>query len=103
MVDPQQLCRCLSDTTRFALVRELAQGEEACVCDLVASLGAPQPTVSRHLGELRRCGVVVARRDGTWMHYRLNPALPVWARDVIAPLADAAPGLAEPLPRQRAC
>lgn len=98
MLDPHLLCRCLSDATRFALMSELADGEEACVCELVDALGAPQPTVSRHLGELRRCGLVVTRREGTWMHYRLNPALPPWASEVIATLAGVAPAPAKPLP-----
>lgn len=103
MIDPHRLCRCLSDATRFALVCRLADGEEACVCELVDALGAPQPTVSRHLGELRRCGILVTRREGTWMHYRLNPALPDWARTVIDTLASAGPAPAEALPRRHAC
>lgn len=44
-----------------------------CVCHLVAVLGVPQPTASRHLAYLRKAGLVVARRDGLWMHYRLAP------------------------------
>ena len=34
----------------------------------------PQPTVSRHLAYLRKAGLVVARKEGLWMHYRLAPA-----------------------------
>lgn len=41
------------------------------MCELHGSLRLPQPTVSRHLASLRRAGLVVARRDGIWMHYRL--------------------------------
>jgi len=77
------LARCLGDDTRMALVCLIAEREEVCVCDLVDSLGAPQSTISRHLGQLRQCGLVLARRDGTWMHYRLNPDLPRWTREAI--------------------
>ncbi|MDB5296313.1 MAG: transcriptional regulator, ArsR family [Phycisphaerales bacterium] len=65
--------RALSDRTRLRLL-SLLRGGEACVCDLVATLGVPQPKVSRHLAYLRRAGLVTARRDGFWMHYALAPA-----------------------------
>jgi ArsR family transcriptional regulator len=48
----------------------LAAGE-LCVCDIVEILGLPQPTVSRHLAYLRRCGVVEVTRDWKFAHYRL--------------------------------
>jgi ArsR family transcriptional regulator len=41
------------------------------VCDLHGSLEISQPKASRHLASLRRAGLVAARRDGLWMHYRL--------------------------------
>ena len=41
------------------------------MCHLHASLGVPQPTASRHLAYLRKAGLVEARREGVWMHYRL--------------------------------
>ncbi len=44
------------------------------MCHIVAVLGCPQPTVSRHLAYLRRTGLVVARKEGQWMHYSLAPA-----------------------------
>jgi ArsR family transcriptional regulator len=44
---------------------------EICVCYLVEVLGEPQPKISRHLAYLRRAGLVAARREGKWMHYRL--------------------------------
>ena len=60
----------LGDRTRLRLLNLLAGGE-LCVCYLVEILGESQPKISRHLGYLRRAGVVAARRDGKWMHYRL--------------------------------
>src|SRR4051812_20459280 len=64
--------RALSDRTRLRILHLLLGGEQ-CVCDLVRVIGAPQPTISRHLGYLRRAGLVLARREGLWMHYRLAP------------------------------
>ncbi|HEY0757932.1 MAG TPA: metalloregulator ArsR/SmtB family transcription factor [Acidisarcina sp.] len=50
-------------------------GREVCVCYLVEVLSQSQPKISRHLAYLRKAGIVSARRDGKWMHYRiLRPA-----------------------------
>ena len=62
----------LADPTRLRILALLRDGE-VCVCDIHASLDVPQPTASRHLAYLRKAGLVGARRDGTWMHYRLTP------------------------------
>lgn len=62
--------QALSDPTRLRLLNLLAD-EEVCVCHLVDVLGTNQPKVSRHLAYLRRAGLVTARRQGTWMHYRM--------------------------------
>src|SRR5947207_554107 len=48
-------------------------GREVCVCYFVEILKTSQPKISRHLAYLRRAGIVAARRDGKWMHYRLVP------------------------------
>ena len=60
----------LADPTRLRILSLLGDGE-ICVCHLHASLDVPQPTASRHLAYLRKSGLVEARRDGIWMHYRL--------------------------------
>lgn len=70
----------LADRTRLRLVNLLAEGE-ICVCFFVETLRAGQPKISRHLAYLRRAGLVAARRDGKWIHYRLErPAEPHRAR-----------------------
>lgn len=46
-------------------------GKEVCVCYFVEILGQSQPKISRHLAYLRRAGIVAARREGKWMHYRI--------------------------------
>ena len=62
----------------------LIQSEgELCVCELTHALQASQPKVSRHLALMRDSGIVESRREGTWVHYRLNSSLPEWARDII--------------------
>lgn len=96
-----KLCKCLGDDLRLSLVCLMDVQREICVCDLVDALEAPQSTISRHLAQLRQCELVVARRQGTWMHYRLNPELPQWALTVIETLAEPARaqlGLRTPTP-----
>ncbi|HEX5474646.1 MAG TPA: metalloregulator ArsR/SmtB family transcription factor [Vicinamibacterales bacterium] len=69
--DMARLCRVLGDTTRLRILG-LLLGGEVCVCDIHESLRIPQPKASRHLAALRRAGLVDARRDGLWVHYRLH-------------------------------
>src|SRR6202521_278625 len=64
------LFRALADRTRLRLLNLIAD-KEICVCYFVEILGMSQPKISRHLAYLRRAGIVTARRDGKWMHYRL--------------------------------
>jgi ArsR family transcriptional regulator, arsenate/arsenite/antimonite-responsive transcriptional repressor len=45
--------------------------QEICVCYFVEILSGPQPKISRHLAYLRSAGIVAARREGKWMHYRI--------------------------------
>jgi ArsR family transcriptional regulator len=68
--------KALSDATRLRILTLLVEGE-VCVCEIHDTLRLPQPTVSRHLGYLRRSGLVEARRDATWMYYRLADVDPV--------------------------
>src|ERR1043165_6594241 len=60
----------LADSTRLRILGLLLTGE-VCVCHINAALKIPQPKASRHLAYLRRAKLVAARREGTWMHYRL--------------------------------
>jgi ArsR family transcriptional regulator len=68
--DLAKLFAALSDTTRLRLLN-LMDGREVCVCYFVEILGQSQPKISRHLAYLRAAGVVAARREGKWMHYRI--------------------------------
>ncbi len=69
--DKEQFFRALADRTRLRLLN-LMRGDEVCVCFLVEILKMNQPKISRHLAYLRRAGIVHARREGQWMHYRIG-------------------------------
>ncbi len=60
----------LSEHIRLRLLN-LMGDREVCVCYFVEILGQSQPKISRHLAYLRSAGIVSARREGKWMHYRL--------------------------------
>jgi ArsR family transcriptional regulator len=79
-MSPEQLFNLLSDSTRLRSLMIIREEQEACVCELTFTLEESQPKVSRHLALMRDAGIVTARREGTWMHYRINPDLPKWAR-----------------------
>ncbi len=60
----------LSDLTRLRIMNLLLQGE-LCVCDIQRILQGSQPTVSRHLNYLKHSGLVLDRRDGLRVFYRI--------------------------------
>jgi len=64
------LFKALADRTRLRLLN-LMSADEICVCFFVEALKTNQPKISRHLAYLRRAGIVAARRDGKWIHYRV--------------------------------
>jgi ArsR family transcriptional regulator len=74
--------RALADETRLRILALLGDGE-VCVCHIQGGLQLPQPTISRHLAYLRKSGLVAARRDGIWMHYRLADDVSPVVRSVI--------------------
>src|SRR3954467_9834240 len=71
LTELETLFKALADRTRLRILNLLLAGE-VCVCDLHDTLGIPQPKASRHLAYLRAAGLVDARREGQWMHYRLS-------------------------------
>lgn len=60
----------LADRTRLRLINLIGE-DEICVCFFVEVIKTNQPKISRHLAYLRRAGIVEARREGKWMHYRV--------------------------------
>ena len=86
---PEQFFAAIAHPLRLrAALLMQAQGE-LCVCELTHVFRAQQPVVSRHLGQLRKSGLVTSRRDGTWIHYRLADDLPSWSRNVLGEAAAA--------------
>lgn len=82
-MDPNALFNALADPTRLRAIMLIHSEGEVCVCELTHALRESQPKISRHLAYLRDARVVRARRQGTWMHYRLAPTLPSWAVDIL--------------------
>jgi DNA-binding transcriptional ArsR family regulator len=80
LIDPDEaerlagLFRLLGDPSRTRLLYALAEVGEMCVCDLAATIGVHEPSVSQALRLLRTAGVVRARRDGRMIWYRLDDA-----------------------------
>ena len=74
-----QYFRGLADATRVRILNLLLHGE-LCVCDIQFVLEAPQPNVSRHLTYLKNCGLLLDRRAGPRIYYRLAPSAEPWRR-----------------------
>lgn len=83
-MNPVQFYKCLADETRLRCLLLIASEGELCVCELTEALQESQPKVSRHLAQLRQCELLVDRRQGQWVFYRINPDLPAWARSVLS-------------------
>jgi ArsR family transcriptional regulator len=66
----ERFFQALGDNTRLRLLNLMGE-QEICVCYFVEILDQGQPKISRHLAYLRRAGIVEARREGKWMHYRI--------------------------------
>ncbi|HSB52527.1 MAG TPA: metalloregulator ArsR/SmtB family transcription factor, partial [Dissulfurispiraceae bacterium] len=63
--------KALSDETRLRILKLLEHGE-LCVCDIFSALDMVQPKVSFHLGVLKEAGLIRDRKEGRWVHYRIN-------------------------------
>ncbi len=64
--------RALADPNRVRMLNLLIRNGELCVCDLQANFELSQPTVSHHLGVLRKAGLVESTERGRWAFYRVN-------------------------------
>lgn len=83
MLQPVQLFKILSDETRLAIMMLLRESGEMCVCDICAATAESQPKISRHMAILREDELVLDRREGKWVHYRLSPHMPALAAETI--------------------
>mgnify|MGYP001549972732 CR=1 FL=1 len=80
--------KMLADSTRLRCLMLMQAEGELCVCELTHTLNLSQPKISRHLAHLRESGVLIARRSGTWMYYRIDPQLPRWAKSILQSTLD---------------
>lgn len=86
--------KALADHTRLRLIN-LLEDDEVCVCSFVEVLETNQPKISRHLAYLRRAGLVAARREGKWSHYRLVEPEDPYAAKIFRELRESLAGNAE--------
>jgi ArsR family transcriptional regulator, arsenate/arsenite/antimonite-responsive transcriptional repressor len=91
-IEPVVFFRALADATRLRCLVLLQREGELCVCELTHALGLVQPKISRHLAQLREAQIVLDRREGLWVHYRLHPDLPAWARTALEAASTGAAG-----------
>lgn len=77
------LFKALADRTRLRIIHLIGK-DEVCVSLFVEVLNSNQPKISRHLAYLRRAGLVSARREGKWMHYRLVQPTEAHAAQIFA-------------------
>ncbi len=78
----ERFFQALGDNTRLRLLN-LMGDQEICVCYFVEILAQGQPKISRHLAYLRSAGIVQARREGKWMHYRIAMPPSIGAAQVL--------------------
>lgn len=90
-MNPVQFYKCLSDETRLRCLLLIEHEQELCVCELMRAIDEIQPKVSRHLAQLRRCNLLVDRRQGQWVFYRINPDLADWAKTVLTRTLESNP------------
>lgn len=83
-IAPEELFAALAHDVRLRCLVLLQRAGELCVCELTHGLALAQPTVSRQLAQLREVGWVVDHRQGLWVYYRVNSALPAWALEALA-------------------
>ena len=72
MDTPDYLFKALSDRNRFRVVAALLQIKELCACQIHEWLGVTGATASKHMSILVTSGLVLSRKDGRWVHYRIN-------------------------------
>ena len=83
MITPPEVFKSLAVVTRARATLLIASLGELCVCELMCALVDSLPKISRHLAQLRSNGLLLDRRQGQWVYYRLNPELPAWVLEML--------------------
>jgi ArsR family transcriptional regulator, arsenate/arsenite/antimonite-responsive transcriptional repressor len=78
-----EMFRALADPIRLELLAQIAARGPLCVCHLQEDLPYSQSRISKHLGTLRRAGLVTSRREGTWIYYSVDENALATARNFI--------------------
>ncbi len=78
-----EMFRALADPVRLELLAQIAARGPLCVCHLQDDLPYSQSRISKHLGTLRRAGLVTTRREGTWIYYSVDEEALAVAREFI--------------------
>jgi len=94
-IEATEVFKQFADSTRLRCLLLLKSEGELCVCELIHAIGESQPKISRHLAHLRKSGLVLDRKEGLWVHYRLHPELPGWVQAI---LSNAQEGVSEQQP-----
>ena len=90
--------KTMADANRLMIIHEL-RGGEMSVGQLVGNLELPQSNVSHHLGILRDRRIVMTRREGTTIYYRLADPKIAEACDLVREVLDNLPKIAD-LPKR---
>lgn len=78
-----EVFRALADPVRIELLAQIAARGPLCVCHMQDDLPYSQSRISKHLGTLRRAGLVTTRREGTWIYYSVEEEALAVAREFI--------------------
>ncbi|WP_286238558.1 metalloregulator ArsR/SmtB family transcription factor [Neptuniibacter halophilus] len=99
-LQPVEFYKALADETRLLSLLLIEREGELCVCELMEALAMPQTKISRHLSQLRKAGLLLDRRQGQWVFYRMHPLLNDWMKQVLSStLVHSATLLQAPLSR----
>lgn len=67
-----EILKAISDPIRLSIIQKLFSKDELCACDILDDYKITQPTLSFHMKKLTQCGLVISRKDATWVRYRVN-------------------------------
>lgn len=83
------LFKAFGDENRIRILKLLGS-EEKCACRLLEEMSISQPTLSHHMKLLCDSGIVLGRKEGKWMHYRISPEGIQVVQDFLSALTESA-------------
>lgn len=66
------LFKSISDRNRLRVIMALMTYEELCACQIIELLQVTGATVSKHLGQLNNAGLIISRKEGRWIYFRIK-------------------------------